>query len=121
MIAPMLIQPLIENAIVHGLFPEKGKCRLDVGIQIQDFKKTIPVTIEDNGIGREKSLEIKANRITNKKSYAAAAVRNRLALLNNISSEENQLTMEDLYDQNSSSSGTRVQINMAYQNVGKKR
>ncbi len=49
-IPPMLIQPLIENAIMHGITPLKNNGILIIKIHEKD-NETLEVTVEDNGIG----------------------------------------------------------------------
>ena len=50
----LIIQPLVENAIIHGLEPmtEPGK----VKISVKDREDEIDISIEDNGIGFDSSL-----------------------------------------------------------------
>ncbi len=49
-IPPLLIQPLVENSIKHGLFPRKS---VDSFIQIHIFEKDnfLIIEVKDNGIG----------------------------------------------------------------------
>ena len=49
------IQPLVENAIVHGLEPKKGKGKLS--IQIIETDKIIEISIIDNGVGFSNNCE----------------------------------------------------------------
>ena len=56
-IPPMLIQPYIENAIWHGLRYKEDKGLLKIQYKLEG--ENILVRIEDNGIGRKKSREIK--------------------------------------------------------------
>jgi signal transduction histidine kinase len=49
-IPSMLIQPLVENAILHGLAPKKEKRKLT--IEFRKENKSIRIIIEDNGVGR---------------------------------------------------------------------
>ena len=59
LIPSMLIQPYVENALWHGLMHSRLERRLSI-----EFKKidenTYECRIDDNGIGRKKSFEIKA-------------------------------------------------------------
>lgn len=52
-IPPLLIQPIVENAILHGIVPSKNK-----GILVISVKKNqngLRFVVEDNGIGLERS------------------------------------------------------------------
>jgi len=57
----MLIQPVVENAIVHGLGPLKNRKGL-VSIQFLEQDGFMKVTIEDNGIGIENSKKTEKKR-----------------------------------------------------------
>ncbi len=53
MIYKLLIQPIVENAIIHGLKDmEGGMLRVDIGFAEQ--QECIHVIVEDNGVGMEK-------------------------------------------------------------------
>ncbi|MBE9488684.1 MAG: histidine kinase, partial [Bacteroidetes bacterium] len=57
-IPPMLLQPYIENAVWHGLRYKKERGQLSITIS-QVIKDEITITITDDGIGREKSKNLK--------------------------------------------------------------
>ncbi len=54
---PMLVQPFIENALIHGLY-HKTDGNKQLTIKIEPKKNHILWTITDNGVGRIKSKEI---------------------------------------------------------------
>lgn len=54
---PMLVQPFIENALVHGLYHKTSGAK-ELIVQIQPQDKHIRWIITDNGVGREKAKEI---------------------------------------------------------------
>lgn len=53
-IPSMIIQPFVENAILHGIATLEEKGRLNIKFQSQD-EKSMKVIIEDNGIGMKRS------------------------------------------------------------------
>lgn len=79
-IPPMLVQPYIENAIWHGLRYKEDKGRLDIALTEEE--NILKITIEDDGIGRKKSQEIKTQNQKEKTSTGIKSVYNRLKILN---------------------------------------
>ncbi|HTI12591.1 MAG TPA: histidine kinase, partial [Puia sp.] len=79
-IAPMLIQPLVENAIWHGLLPNKGNKQLNILFYIDEEK--LVCEIEDNGIGIRRSLLNKSDSQQMHTSMGIGNVRQRIAILN---------------------------------------
>ena len=92
-IPPMLIQPYIENAVWHGLRYKKEKGFLKVTIN-QDGK-TIIVTVEDNGIGRKKSQEIKTENQKILKSTGIKNIDSRLKIISDIYKTKLDVHIED--------------------------
>lgn len=105
---PMLVvQPFVENALVHGLLPKKeGVKTLRVG-----FKKENNILIcevEDNGIGRQASQNSITYLKSKKKSRGIEITSKRLSIQNPFI--ENQITFEDLVDESGAAIGTKVII-----------
>ncbi len=103
-IPPMLLQPFLENAILHGFFTLKTKGMLLLKVFQKD--NNIKIIIEDNGIGREK-----AKIINNKKTHKSLAInltKKRLALLRKRLKLKIKLDIIDLLDENGQASGTKV-------------
>lgn len=59
MIPPLLLQPYIENAIKHGLMNKEGKRILQ--ILVKKHQNFIEITIDDNGIGRQRASQLHKN------------------------------------------------------------
>lgn len=106
-IPSMLIQPYVENAIIHGLLPKQGTGKIE--ILMQRNEDTIICTIEDDGIGRDRSKEFKKNRVQQHKSMGMSITQERLDILN--SSLHSKLNAEiiDLYE-GGQPSGTKVRL-----------
>lgn len=55
----MLLQPFVENSILHGILPDETKKGL-ITISINDYSNHIEIRIKDNGVGIEHSLKKKS-------------------------------------------------------------
>jgi len=80
-IPSMLLQPVVENAVNHGLFHKHGKGFISV-LFVHVNEKRYDVIIEDDGIGREKSKEINKNTSTKHKRKSGMILQDRINLLN---------------------------------------
>lgn len=59
-IPSMLIQPFVENALLHGIAHSNTSCLFE--LMINSSEKGVEVKIKDNGIGRKKSRQINKDR-----------------------------------------------------------
>jgi sensor histidine kinase YesM len=102
----MLIQPYVENAIKHALLHKKGDRKLKIEFVKED--NVVVVFVDDNGIGRKKSQELKAMKPNSHRSFASDANKKRLKLLNQ--NRENTIDIEylDKVDSYGNSLGTMV-------------
>lgn len=106
---PLLMQPYVENAILHGLNPKEGKGKLTITLNSKN--NFLICTITDNGIGREKAAEIKRTMPFRKhKSMGMKITEDRLKILNEINNSQLSVTITDLKDANGQAMGTRVQL-----------
>lgn len=109
-IPPLLSQPIIENAIWHGLLalgPDKTPL---LSLSIKQEMGTIRIIIEDNGVGRAMSGKSISN---SRESKGIAITRQRIENLKFISGQDlASLSYEDLLDVNGAPAGTRVVISL---------
>ncbi|PKP03200.1 MAG: hypothetical protein CVU11_09120 [Bacteroidetes bacterium HGW-Bacteroidetes-6] len=108
-IPPMIVQPYIENAIIHGLMNKKsGQCNLLVQMWMKG--EYILCVVEDNGIGRDRAREIKEQSGLGQKSQGIIITQERLDILN--SQLKNKISVEiiDLKDGDGKAIGTRVRL-----------
>ena len=111
-IAPLIIQPFVENAIIHGLVPKKENCFLKIIVSKMGEGKLLCV-VEDNGVGRKHS-EIMKQKTGSHKSYGMSITRRRLEMLSRISNNDFSVEIEDLHNENGEPAGTRVNIVISY-------
>lgn len=114
-IPPMLLQPFIENAIIHGLMPAERKGEIDINFQMNS--KALHCTIEDNGIGRRKSEELNKIRNKNHQSLGTKITENRIQLLNAIHKDNLQIKYHDLIDSDGIAAGTKVELYVPIKNL----
>jgi ligand-binding sensor domain-containing protein len=106
MIPPLLIQPFIENALVHGLLHKEGDKKLTISFEVKD---SLICTIEDNGVGRAKAKSIKQRQRIEYESFSGKAIKNRFEILSKIFEGEFGFVYEDLYE-NGVAKGTKVTL-----------
>ena len=105
-IPPMLLQPYVENAVWHGLRYKKEKGVLDISFEQIDSEK-IKISIIDNGIGREKSKELKTEHQKKQKSKGMGNIQSRITILNKMYKDKVDVFIEDAFD-NEEGKGTKV-------------
>jgi len=107
LLPPMLIQPIIENAIKHGIRNRNGGGTVTI-VFTQD-EESLQVSVEDDGIGRESAKKFRA---TENKALGVNIIRNRLILLNELNHTDiHTLEYNDLFT-NEKASGTKVLIRL---------
>ncbi len=105
---PMLIQPFVENAIVHGVAHKKSGGKINIDFSVEG--NILSCTITDNGVGRTKAAELNKNRKASHKSTALIVTQERLDYLGG--DAEKQLMIEDLTDGKGNPCGTKVTLQL---------
>jgi anti-sigma regulatory factor (Ser/Thr protein kinase) len=101
-VPPLIIQPYVENAIIHGLKHRKDNNGILV-IRVSKQQECIEYVIEDNGVGRMAAT----NGLRKGPSYGMQMSRDRVKYFNN--EEDASVTVTDL-QQNGEPAGTKVQV-----------
>ncbi|CAM1370506.1 Tetratricopeptide repeat-containing protein [Tenacibaculum sediminilitoris] len=107
-IPPMLLQPYIENAIWHGLRYKKEKGKLQISM-LSKNKDAITIMVEDDGIGREKSIEMKTKNQLKQKSKGMSTIKNRIAILNDMYQDKVSVMVSNTFVDGG---GTRVELTL---------
>jgi sensor histidine kinase YesM len=106
MIPPLLIQPFVENAIIHGIAPlTDSKGMVEVIYTLVNNK--LDIQIIDNGIGLNQSIMSKEKQ-DDRISYGIETSKQRIKLL-----ETNQKTffmMSEILDSEGNPTGTKINI-----------
>lgn len=104
-IPPMLIQPYIENAIWHGLRYKEEKGHLSVNVYQNG--EVVKISIEDDGIGRFASKQLKTDNQKKKNSVGLKNTLERVSIINQVYKTNYAISISDL---NADRSGTKVEI-----------
>ncbi len=112
-IPALIVQPLVENAIVHGLLNKDDgkKGKLLVEFSVSENGKRVVCKVDDNGIGREASQAMQRQSGVNLPHYGSFLVKELIDILN---------TYEDMYieisyhDKIYPETGTTVMLTIQY-------
>jgi ligand-binding sensor domain-containing protein len=116
LIPSMLVQPLVENAVKHGLSPMQGNDGLlIVSFKTDDNNESLNCIIEDNGIGLNQSIATKQENKTNL-SQALSITQRRIELFSRAhKSGKYKVTVSDRSTLQQTQTGTRVEITLPIQ------
>lgn len=107
-IPSMIVQPFVENAMLHGIMHrEDGGEVVIVFLQHNDW---LEIMIEDNGVGREKSVEYKSDQAEPHHSIGIEVATKRLQALKKSTDTPAGITITDLKNAAGIGTGTRVII-----------
>ena len=108
-IPPMLLQPYIENAVWHGLRykTEKGHLWIDIN---KKSENEITITIADDGIGRERSKELKTDNQKKQNSKGMDNIKKRVTILNEMYKDKVDVYIDDY--QAIDDKGTKVVVTL---------
>lgn len=110
-IPSMILQPIIENAINHGIFHKKNPGILNVDFSwLND--STYQITIKDDGIGINESKKLYQNTKKSSKFHSTNVLDDRLKLLKDSKQWKIKYSIEDLSSSHSQSSGTLVTLTL---------
>lgn len=87
MVPSMLLQPFVENSIIHGVLPlesKKGKIEVNVKLELD----SLVFEVLDNGVGIEDSLRLKETFDGDHESKGMMITENRVELLRQVDGEK---------------------------------
>lgn len=112
-IPTLLLQPIVENAIIHGLAPKKENGKLLISFSKKNNQ--LVCIVEDNGIGRNASLLKQKHK--QHESKAIEITKERLALLEKENDQKSEFKIDDLYNEYNNAIGTKVTIKIPHKNI----
>ncbi len=111
----LLLQPFIENSIIHGVVPKKEAGVIKVHFDIQD--EFLVCEITDNGIGIYTSQKGKENLVNVHKSMALSITKKRLTMMETILHKEATLQISEIKNELNEISGTKIHLKIPLQNL----
>lgn len=106
----MVLQPFIENAVLHGLAHLKNR-RGKIRLYFKRQGENLWIDIEDNGVGRVKADELKSQLFRQHHiSRGLEITRRRLAIFSESSKKVAGFQILDLFDAQGQSKGTKVEV-----------
>lgn len=107
LVPTMILQPLVENAIEHGVRPKDGPGH--VVISFAGLEGVLLCAVEDDGVGRSNKQEGTKSGHT---SMALSITKERLQLMSTYQRPDYALNTIDLINEQGEASGTRVEIKL---------
>lgn len=117
LVPAMLLQPFVENSIIHGILPdETKKGRIDILLKTVDH--LIEITISDNGIGIDFSMKQKNQFHGDHKSQGMEITSKRIDLIRKMWKKDYELHGPfQVYNSDHSIKGTSVLIKIPIDNL----
>ncbi|MBP6619208.1 MAG: histidine kinase, partial [Leadbetterella sp.] len=100
-IPSFIVQPLVENALLHGILPKNERGKIEVKVETQS-NTSLQISVKDNGVGY-----YSGKSSSNHKSKAMELIKNRLG-------KSSVLQIKELKDQNGQVEGTEVKLILEY-------
>lgn len=105
LLPPLILQPFVENSIWHGLMNKPGNGKIK--IEIKKEGDMMVCIVEDNGIGRVKSFQMKSGNNENKSESLGMKITDaRIDILNKIKKTNAIVQIIDLAE------GVRVEVKL---------
>lgn len=96
-IPSMVLQPIVENAVNHGIFHKKTSGKVTVMFS-QPFYDTFCVVVKDDGIGIKQTKKLTKNTFKKHTSHSSQVLDERLKLLEQVDNWHVEYTIKDRSD-----------------------
>lgn len=112
---PLLLQPFVENAIMHGLVPKKEAGHIDIDFSLSG--ENLICRIIDDGVGFEKSKAMKEKSVSVHKSMALDITKKRLEMIRAFTSRKAEVDITERADNAGNVIGTQVVLSLPIQYI----
>jgi len=115
---PLLLQPFVENAVIHGVIPSNDKGLIKIAFSLE--QNNLRCEITDNGIGMEYSKQLKQNSVLAHKSMAVDIIKRRLEVIASSTKKEANISLEEMKE-DTKILGTKVTLKLPIQYINDKK
>lgn len=115
-VPPLLLQPYVENALVHGITNLKGKGKIEISAT-SISEGVVNITIRDNGVGMKQSALLNKQHKPTHQSMGTRITKERMDLLSLLHGIEINVAINDLNERNSALNGTEILISLEKSSV----
>ncbi|MEH6762974.1 MAG: tetratricopeptide repeat protein [Aequorivita antarctica] len=114
-LSPLLIQPFIENAIIHGVIPKNESGHISISFSVSN--SSLHCTIVDDGVGINQSQKNKKNLVLAHKSMALGIIQKRLEMISEATTKEASIVIEEMVN-GDKITGTKIKLQLPLQYIG---
>ena len=117
LIPAMILQPFVENSIIHGILPNLEKKGF-ISLEVKEENGYLLMTVEDNGIGVNHSMTKKGDMEGDHRSKGMEITSKRIELIQKISNDDISLVGPyEIYNDDRSIKGTHVLLKIPLNNL----
>lgn len=117
LIPAMILQPFVENSIIHGILPNLEKKGF-IQLEVKEENGYLLMSVEDNGIGVNHSITKKGDIEGDHRSKGMEITSKRIELIQKISNDDISLVGPyEIYNDDRSIKGTRVLLKIPLNNL----
>lgn len=117
LIPAMILQPFVENSIIHGILPNQEKKGL-ISLTVEEENGYLLLAVEDNGVGVNQSITKKVEMEGDHRSKGMEITSKRIDLIQKISNNDISLVGPyEIYNDDRSIKGTRVLLKIPLSNL----
>ncbi|WP_170110653.1 histidine kinase [Flavilitoribacter nigricans] len=108
-VPPMILQPILENAIWHGLMHKQGD--REIRLEVKAEGEGVKCIVEDNGIGRKQAAALQVNTRNEHRSFGTKLILDRLQVNQQLFNHHFVINIIDKIV-NGRAAGTRVELSL---------
>lgn len=117
LIPAMILQPFVENSIIHGILPNLDKKGF-ISLEVKEENGYLLMMVEDNGIGVNHSITKKGDIEGDHRSKGMEITSKRIELIQKISNDDISLVGPyEIYNDDRSIKGTHVLLKIPLNNL----